>query len=49
MHAHLGRVWDQTNGVLAVQSTGRIVLQMTLDTTGCHVQLLHEGGVLSLG
>ena len=38
-----------TYGVLAVRSTGCIVLQMILDTTGCHVQLLHKSGVLSLG
>ena len=29
--------------------TGCLVLKMTLDETGCSVQLMHEGGVFSLG
>ena len=38
-----------TYGLLAIRSIGCIVLEMVLDHTGCHVKLVHEGGMLSLG
>ena len=38
-----------TYGLLAIRSIGCIVIEMVLDHTGCHVRLVHEGGMLSLG
>ena len=35
-------------GLLAIRSTGCLLLEMQLNKEGCHVKLLHEGGVFSL-
>lgn len=36
-------------GVFAIRTCGCMVLKMVLDGTGCHVYLIHEGSLLSLG
>lgn len=38
-----------TYGLFSVRSVGHALLKMVLDDTGCHVQLLHEGGSLLFG
>ena len=35
-------------GMLAVRSIGCMLLRMTVDEDGCCVQLIHEGGCLSM-
>ena len=35
-------------GLLAIRSTGCLLLEMQLNKEGCHVKLLHEGGFFSL-
>ena len=39
----------KTYGILTTRSVGCIVLQMVLDSSGCHVELIHKGCPLSLG
>ena len=36
-------------GMLAIRTIGCIVLQYDIDSSGCHVKLLHEGGTFSMG
>ena len=36
-------------GLLAIRTIGCIVLQLDMDSSGCHVKLLHEGGTFSTG
>ena len=36
-------------GIFVAKGCGCLVVRMTLDDTGCHVNLVHEGGVLTLG
>ena len=38
-----------TYGILALRMTGCLVVRMELNRSGCSVQLLHEGGIRSLG